>query len=175
MLRLSQQDRQIFSLGPFPGAGKMMLMHRPCWVRLWLDQTIAVERLESLLITKLNSKVTKFKARKLSLAARIMVANSILLGHLVSYHHLGWQASVFETNPANRGWVCLGWNEIPGSTCDCVSTKSRRRIGAAWSGSSIQCSIKWNHDLDPGERRTPPSSYYTGPHPKSIGTKMGNN
>lgn len=43
-------------------------------------QTIAVERLELMLVSKLESRILKLKAQKWSLAAQILVANSLLLG-----------------------------------------------------------------------------------------------
>lgn len=43
-------------------------------------QTIAVQNLENRLTLKLESRIVKLNVRKLSLAARILVANSLLLG-----------------------------------------------------------------------------------------------
>lgn len=43
-------------------------------------QTIVAEKIEQLLITKLESKITKLRARQMALAARILVANTLLLG-----------------------------------------------------------------------------------------------
>lgn len=45
-------------------------------------QTIAVGRVESMLVTKMESKLVKLRACRLSLAARIIVVNSILLGSI---------------------------------------------------------------------------------------------
>lgn len=43
-------------------------------------QTIAQEILETSLLTKVEGKITKFKARGLTLASRLIVANSLILG-----------------------------------------------------------------------------------------------
>lgn len=43
-------------------------------------QMIAVEQLEALLLAKLESRLSKLRLRHMALAARIMVANTILLG-----------------------------------------------------------------------------------------------
>lgn len=45
-----------------------------------MAETIAQERLETLLVTKLDSRISKYQQIALSFAARILVANSLILG-----------------------------------------------------------------------------------------------
>lgn len=52
-------------------------------------QTLSVDLVETALVTKLQSRITKLNKRHLALAARIVTANSLLLG-CVWYMHTVW-------------------------------------------------------------------------------------